>query len=582
MSHPSKVRPRSAEILVFFPTYNEVGNAERLIEALHAELPAADVLVIDDASTDGTGRLLDELRSDDPTLEVIHRPRKLGVGTAHKLALLYARKMGYSRVITMDADFSHHPRYLGTMLAQLDVFEFVTGSRYVEGGRCDYGLRRRIISRTANAIARIAVGLRLAENTTLFRGFTRDLLTRLDIDRIRSDGYSFAIESLFEISRVTDRLAEFPIHFEDRVAGDSKISRAEIYKAILTIARLSLSRVNPFARPTPAVRETMKVEPTICAGCGCEFQIERHPSREPPADGDGRPRSWRSPRSMDSAAYSCASHDSRTHGRILDCLQCGLIFMEPRVSERDLVSAYSESRDESYLYNMDARVQTFDYNLARVRRHIPDEARVLDVGSHCGVFLRVAESHSIDIMGVEPSSWAVEAASQVTSRPLVHGTLEDLPADVRSFDVVTMWDVLEHLYDPLGQLRRIHQLLVPDGTLMFSTIMIDNWFPRLMGAEWPWLMDMHLFYFTEDTIADMTRRAGFEVIESHKYCHIVTVQYLFEKLASLGIPRMKSAGRLIGRTFVGKFQVPFRFGDIQLFVCRRVDRDEAAECLQAE
>jgi SAM-dependent methyltransferase len=472
----------------------------------------------------------------------------------------------------MDADFSHHPRYLHTMLTRLDSAEFVTGSRYVEGGRCDYGLRRQLISRAANAIARIVLGLGLAENTTLYRGFTRSLLSRLDIDRIRSDGYSFAVESLYEVSRVTRNLAEFPIHFEDRVAGDSKISKSEIFKAILTLLRLGFIRLNPFERknaPGPTVRPT---KATICMGCGSPYQIEKYPARLAEAGGSKRAHGWRSAPARDSAAYSCASHDSRTYGRILQCLHCGLVFMEPGVEERELVEAYTDSRDEGYLHNLEARVRTFDYNFSRVLDYVPGNARMLDVGSHCGAFLRVADGYGLDIMGVEPSAWAVEAASDVTNRPVVHGTLGDLPADTEPFDVVTLWDVLEHLYDPKAELRQIHDMLEPSGILMLSTIMIDNWFPRMMGREWPWLMDMHLFYFSEGSLADMLDRAGFEILESRNYRHIVTFEYLLEKVASLGVPGMKAVAGLVGRTPLGRSLLPFRFGDIKLFVCRKTNR----------
>jgi SAM-dependent methyltransferase len=138
--------------------------------------------------------------------------------------------------------------------------------------------------------------------------------------------------------------------------------------------------------------------------------------------------------------------------------------------------------------------------------------------------------------------------------------------------VVTAWDVLEHFHDPRAELEAIHRVLEPGGTLMFSTLMIDNWFPRLAGKHWPWLMDMHLFYFTEGTLSDMLAATGFEVLESRKYCHIVTADYLVSKLASLGVPGADSTRvkQLVERSGAANALIPFRFGDIKLFVCRKV------------
>src|SRR5262249_3396238 len=157
--------------------------------------------------------LLDHLSSLLPALQVIHRPGKLGLGSAHKLALLYARDAEYDLLITMDADFSHQPKYLPRFLELIlpdspeGGADFVIGSRYMSGGKSDYGARRTFLSRTANLFAKAALGLPLDENTTMFRGFGKALLRRMDIDSIRSEGYSFAVESLHQLSKVTSRLA---------------------------------------------------------------------------------------------------------------------------------------------------------------------------------------------------------------------------------------------------------------------------------------------------------------------------------------------------------------------------------------
>jgi dolichol-phosphate mannosyltransferase len=539
-----------------------------LIETIRHELPESDILVVDDASPDGTGQILDTLAAELPNLTVIHRPGKLGLGSAHKLAMLHARDRGYDALITMDADFSHPPRYLPQLLEHLNHADFVTGSRYAPGGQCDYGVERKLISRTANLFAKAALGLDLEEHTTMYRGFTKSLLQRVRIEEIRSEGYSFAVESLYQVSRVTDRIAEFPIHFEHRAAGASKISQAEIYRAVWTLQRLLAKRVLGMHASAGANAKS-SAERVVCRLCQGTHHALLYPARES-HEGAGL---------RDLSPYSCATHSSRSHGDILKCLKCGLIFMKPKLSAEALVREYAQAEDPVYLENIQARVETSRYNLNEVRSHIRPKDRVLEIGSYCGAFLKVAREEGIDILGVEPSAWAARASAELSDAPVIRGTTDDLPSDIGKFDVVMAWDVLEHFADPLAELQKIHRLLEDDGRLLFSTLMIDNWFPKAMGKRWPWLMDMHLFYFTESTIRQLLARAGFEIVESRKYCHIITLEYLLSKLGTLGVPAVSAASKMVTGHKPAKLQIPFRFGDIKLFVCKKanaeIESDEA-------
>ncbi|HEX4339036.1 MAG TPA: methyltransferase domain-containing protein [Polyangiaceae bacterium] len=543
------------KVLVFFPTYNEAGNVERLILTIRQFLPDCTVLVVDDASPDGTGELLDQLATTLQRLEVIHRPGKLGLGSAHKLAMLYARDAGFDALITMDADFSHHPRYLPKFLELLETADFVTGSRYMPGGKSDYGIGRTFISRTANLFAKAALGLDLEENTTMYRGFRAPLLARLRVEEIKSEGYSFAVDSLNQIAQVTDKLAEFPIHFENRATGASKISEVEIYRAMFTIQRIALGRLLP-KRGEPIPHSSEEV---ACAGCGGTHHVQEFaPKREDRGI------------ASDLSPYSCATHSSRSHGQILRCLRCGLVFMRPELSHDELVGEYESAVDPVYLEHLRARQTTFRRNLEQVRRHLRSVDRILEIGSYCGAFLKVARDAGFDITGVEPSRWAAQASRGITSAPVVTGTVEDLPASQRAFDVVVAWDVLEHFADPVEELRRINELLPDGGTLLFSTLMIDNWFPKLAGQYWPWLMDMHLFYFTESTIRQVLRTTGFELVDEGKYTHVVTLDYLLSKLGTLGVPGATELSKTVESSRLGRVEIPFRFGDIKLFVARKV------------
>jgi len=227
------------KILVFTATYNEAGNIELLVDQIFRNLPEAHILVVDDGSPDGTGRILDRLSAANPALTVIHRARKLGLGSAHVLAMKHAIAHDYTKLVTMDADFSHNPKYLSDLLTAARDHDFVIGSRYVEGGKLDYGIVRQILSRTANLLTRLLLGIPLRETTTSYRCYGSDVLAKMPLDQIRSNGYSFFIECTYYVCRVASSPAEIPIHFENRLHGKSKISSGEIFKAVLTLLRLA-------------------------------------------------------------------------------------------------------------------------------------------------------------------------------------------------------------------------------------------------------------------------------------------------------------------------------------------------------
>jgi dolichol-phosphate mannosyltransferase len=264
--------------LVFTATYNEADNIVPLVESIFAELPSCGVLVVDDNSPDGTGRLLETLEEEvyPDALDVIVRPRKLGVGSAHKLAVKFALAHGFERLITMDADFSHDPKYLPLIVELLEENDFVIGSRYVDGGSCEYGRIRRWFSRSANVLARLLLHIPLKETTTSYRGFRNNFLERLDVDSIRGDGYSYFVGCAYRAARLSDRLAEFPIVFVDRRAGSTKISQAEIVKGFLMLLRLSVDRARGKSgtRPSHVAHEALgDVMP--CNACGSVYHVEK-------------------------------------------------------------------------------------------------------------------------------------------------------------------------------------------------------------------------------------------------------------------------------------------------------------------
>jgi len=233
---------------VIVPTYNERDNIRQLVDLILAQPTPVDVLIVDDNSPDGTGELADQLAAQrDGRVAVIHRPGKLGLGTAYIAGFKQALAAGAERIITMDADFSHHPRYIPDLLGRSVRADLVIGSRYVPGGGTRFcSLKRRLLSRGANLFARLMLGLQAHDCTAGFRCYRREVLQSIDLDAIFSDGYSFLIEMIYKVQRKGWRVAEVPIIFEDRRHGLSKISRVEIVKALYTVLRLAPHR---FIRP---------------------------------------------------------------------------------------------------------------------------------------------------------------------------------------------------------------------------------------------------------------------------------------------------------------------------------------------
>jgi dolichol-phosphate mannosyltransferase len=239
------------EHAIVVPTYNERENIQLLVQEIFALDLGSLIVVVDDNSPDGTGELADQLAAEHPRMHVIHRPGKLGLGTAHIAGIKTALDAGVDELVTMDADFSHHPRYLPNVLAALADHDVVIGSRYVPGGGTRYcTLPRKALSRGANLFARTVLSLAAGDATAGFRGYRRAVLESIALDEIVSNGYSFLIEMLYRCQRQGWSIGEVPIIFENRQRGASKISRTEILRAVQTVALLGWERLLRRSGPT--------------------------------------------------------------------------------------------------------------------------------------------------------------------------------------------------------------------------------------------------------------------------------------------------------------------------------------------
>lgn len=226
-------------ILIVTPTYNESQNIERLVGRIHEVVPDAHILIVDDASPDGTGQLADGMAERDARVHVLHRAGKLGLGTAYIAGFRWALAEGYDLIFEMDADFSHRPEHLPQFLAMAREFDLVLGCRYIPGGGTqDWGLYRKALSRGGNLYARSILWLPFHDLTGGFKCFRREVLESMDLDLVQSEGYAFQIELTWRAWRRGFRIAETPILFPDRTRGKSKMSRKIFIEAIWRVWRL--------------------------------------------------------------------------------------------------------------------------------------------------------------------------------------------------------------------------------------------------------------------------------------------------------------------------------------------------------
>jgi len=268
--------------------------------------------------------------------------------------------------------------------------------------------------------------------------------------------------------------------------------------------------------------------------------------------------------------YACTSSGYGRHGPIVRCRQCGLVFANPRPANDEVLDLYNAVEDPLYVAERAGRILTFEHHLKPMEQFTGPAAgrALLDVGAYTGVFVEIAAQHGWDAWGVDPSNWAVEQARQ-QGLQMVHGTLEEADFENRAFSVITMWDVIEHVTDPLATLQAAWQQLEPGGTLIVHTMDLDSHFARVIGRRWPWFMEMHLTYFTRTSLQQMLEKAGFTVSWMGAQGRYLHAGYLASRVTAL-IPFLgRPVAWLVSALRLSNLPVRINLGDLFTVYARK-------------
>lgn len=305
------------------------------------------------------------------------------------------------------------------------------------------------------------------------------------------------------------------------------------------------------------------MEHVHCNLCGADDTITRYPCT---IEKNSAGKDW--------SAFACTNAGYGRHHTIVQCNRCGLVYTDPRLDQRDIFDTYEAVEDTLYVEEREGRVLTFERHLKPLEQLAgpPAGRPLLDVGCHTGVFVEIAARHGWDAWGVELSRWAVERA-QARGLRVAQGTLETADLPEAHFDVVTMWDVIEHLTDPRGALEQAYRLLKPGGLVVVHTIDIDSLFARLMGARWPWLMEMHIYYFSRRTLRAMLEQSGFQVLSDRPQGRYLRLGYLMNRVGALMPLVGQPAEWLVTKLGLRGAAMPVNLGDLFTAYARKPGDD---------
>jgi len=274
---------------------------------------------------------------------------------------------------------------------------------------------------------------------------------------------------------------------------------------------------------------------------------------------------------LDADDYKCTSMSHHLKPMIARCKHCKMVQIPRSQHPANLVQAYGEVVDEDYLNNFQVKKKTFSYAYKNIKKYIAKNANLLEIGSYCGLFLAEASRDVLHCTGIEPSRWAASySQAHLKNCTIINLPVEEAVKDIKvKFDVVVSWDVIEHVQDPLKMMKDVFALLEKDGYFIFSTIAIDSQIAKIMGKKWHWIMDMHLYYFTDQSLKYLLKESGFKLVESGGHRHYASIKYAYSKLCFC-FPDSVAKIMMKLDCLVPNIVLPFTLGDVKYFVLKKI------------
>lgn len=292
------------------------------------------------------------------------------------------------------------------------------------------------------------------------------------------------------------------------------------------------------------------LESIVCNLCGSDSYEVVYPPRYKVARPDEIAQLFRS------------SGDEILLDQLVRCKQCGVQYLNPRLRQDLILESYSSGTDEAFISQVEGRERTFAKCLDLIESYIPQKGKILDIGTAGGSFLGVASQRGWNVTGCEPSNWLAEWGSRHYNITIHPGTVFDLNLKEGLFDVVTLWDVLEHTPDPKAVLQECRRILKPGGMLVVNYPDIGSSIARLMGRKWVFLLSVHLYYFTSHTIHDMLKTSGFDIIMRKKHWQILELGYIFFRMQAYISGPAKLGSKIIKALGMEKAQIPYWMGQV--------------------